>query len=66
MVHRFNAASAINASLKQREIPMQALSATAVATVILYFADKELYDGRHTAVLTGLLRHVGWLVGVHV
>jgi hypothetical protein len=45
---------------------MQALSATAVATIILYFADKELCDGRHTAVLTELLRHVGWLVGVHV
>jgi hypothetical protein len=45
---------------------MQALSATAVAAVILYFADKEVYDGQYTAVLTGLLRHVGWLVGVHV
>ncbi len=48
---------------------MQALSATAVATVILYFMDKELkelYDGRHTAVLTGLLRQVGWFVGLHV
>jgi hypothetical protein len=66
MVHRLNAASAIHASLKQREMSMQALSATAVAAVILYFADKEVYDGQYTAVLTGLLRHVGWLVGVHV
>jgi hypothetical protein len=45
---------------------MQALSATAVATVFLYFADNELNDGRYTAVLTGLLRQVGWFVGVHV
>ena len=59
MVHRVNAASVLDASLKQREMPMQALSATAVAAVILYFADKVLYDGQLTAVLTGLLRHFG-------
>jgi hypothetical protein len=45
---------------------MQALSATAVATVILYFADQYVFDGRHAAVVIGMLRQVVWLVGIHV
>ena len=64
MVHRFHAA--LSASLKQREMPMRALGATTVASIILYLADQFVYDGRHMEVLTGMLRQVGWLVGVHV
>jgi hypothetical protein len=45
---------------------MRALGATTVASIILYLADQFVYDGRHTEVLTGMLRQVGWLVGVHV
>jgi hypothetical protein len=45
---------------------MRALGATTVASIILYFADQFAYDGRYTQVLTGMLRQVGWLVGVHV
>ena len=60
-----HAGSGINA-LKQRGIAMQALSATAVATVILYFADQYVFDGRHAAVVIGMLRQVVWLVGIHV
>jgi hypothetical protein len=51
---------------KQRGIAMQALSATAAATVILYFADQYVFDGRHAAVVTGMLRQFVWLVGIHV
>jgi hypothetical protein len=47
-------------------VPMRALGATTVASIILYFADQFVYDGRYTQVLTGMLRQVGWLVGVHV
>jgi hypothetical protein len=65
MVQQFHAGSRINA-LKQRGNAMQALSATAVATVILYFADQYVFDGRHAAVITGMLRQVVWLVGIHV
>ena len=65
MVQWFHAGSGINA-LKQRGIAMQALGATAVATVILYFADQYVFDGRHAAVVTGMLRQVVWLVGIHV
>jgi amino acid permease len=66
MVHRFHAASAISASLKQQGMPMRALGATTVTSIILYLADQFVYDERHTEVLTGMLRQVGWLVGVHV
>jgi hypothetical protein len=45
---------------------MRALGATTVASIVLYFADQFVYDGRCTQVLTGMLRQVGWLVGVHV
>jgi hypothetical protein len=47
-------------------VPMRALGATTVASIVLYFADQFVYDGRCTQVLTGMLRQVGWLVGVHV
>jgi hypothetical protein len=65
MVQRFHARSGINA-LKQRGIAMQALRATAVATIILYFADQYVFDGRHAVVATGMLRQFVWLVGIHV
>jgi hypothetical protein len=45
---------------------MRALGATTVASIILYLVDQFVYDGRHTEVLTGMLRQVGWLIGVHV
>lgn len=45
---------------------MQILGATAVASVILYFADREMNDGRYTGVIIDVLRQAGSIVGVHV
>ena len=44
---------------------MKAFNAAAIALLILYFLDQFISDGRHTSVVTGLLRQVGWFVGVH-
>jgi hypothetical protein len=44
---------------------MKTFNATVIALVILYVLDQFISDGRHTTVVTGLLRQVGWFVGVH-
>jgi hypothetical protein len=45
---------------------MQALSATVIATGILFFADQFMNAGRYSDVVVVLLMNVGWLVGIHV
>jgi hypothetical protein len=45
---------------------MQALGATVVASVILYFVDRDMNDGRYSEIVVDVLRHLGSLVGVHV
>jgi hypothetical protein len=44
---------------------MKLFSAAAVAIIILYVADQLVYGGRHTTVVTALLRQVGSLLGAH-
>ena len=44
---------------------MKLFSAALFAIILLYFADQLVYGGRHTTVVTALLRHVGSLLGVH-
>jgi hypothetical protein len=45
---------------------MQALGATAIATVILYLADQFLNAGRYSEVAINILKQVGWSIGIHV
>jgi hypothetical protein len=45
---------------------MQALGATAVATVILYVADQFLNSGRYFEVAANVLKQAGWSIGIHV
>jgi hypothetical protein len=50
----------------QRAMPMQALSATAVATLILFVADQFLNAGRYSEVVAHALKHAALLVGIDV
>jgi hypothetical protein len=43
---------------------MQALGASAVASAILY-VDRELNGGRYSDIVVDVLKHVGWLIGIH-
>jgi hypothetical protein len=52
--------------MDQRAMPMQGFGATAIAGAILYVADQFLWAGRHTGVVVDALRHVGWLIGIHI
>ena len=45
---------------------MKLFTAAAFTIIFLYFADWLAYGGRHTTVVTGLLRHVASLIGVPV
>jgi hypothetical protein len=45
---------------------MQALSATAVAALILFVADQFLNAGRYSEVFADALKQVGMLVGINV
>ena len=44
---------------------MKLLTAAVFAIIFLYSADQLVYGGRHTTVVTALLRQVGSLLGAH-
>jgi hypothetical protein len=44
---------------------MQGLGAAVIATLILYFADQLLCDGRYSGVVIGALRQCGLALGIH-
>jgi hypothetical protein len=53
-------------SLKQQAMPMQVLSATAVAVVTLFIVDQLLNAGRYSEVVVAALIQAGSIVGVRV
>jgi hypothetical protein len=52
--------------IEQRAMSMQPFGAVAIASVILYVADQFLWAGRHSGVVGEGLKHIGWLVGIHI
>jgi hypothetical protein len=47
-------------------MPMQIFGATAVAALILFFADQMLNAGRYSEVAAHALKQAGLLVGINV
>jgi predicted double-glycine peptidase len=44
---------------------MQGLGAATVATLILYFTDQLLFDGRYSGVVIEALRQAAFVLGIH-